>query len=151
MTRPRDNQRSRLYKAEDHPSIPKGQAFKTVKEMQNYVDALLGSQWFKARWGKHAIEVRDGRGRQSACAWFNVVKMPCYFRNEKVLLHEVAHTLTPHRFAAHGPEFARTYLTLVQHCIGPATGAALKASFRGSQVKVANTAQTMHSLASLLP
>ncbi len=136
MTRPRDNQRSRLYSAEGIS----GRHLPTVTLMQSYVDEVLSSRWFVARWGKRRIEVRDGRARRSACAVGNVIKMPTGMRHESVVLHEVAHVLTPFKYAAHGPEFAGVLLTLVGHEMGPDAHNALRASFRAGGVKVSQKA-----------
>lgn len=138
----RDNQRKRLYDAEFAVrsfGTGAGRRLETVPEVQAYVNAILGSRWFKARWGVRSIPVLDGRGRRSACAEGSRIKMPLWARNEMVTLHEVAHVLTPGKYADHGPEFAGVLLALIRQFMGPEAAASLRESFRGHRVK-SNTA-----------
>ncbi len=139
----RDNQRQRLYNAETAlAGSAHGRRMETVPELQAYVDAIMASRWFKARWGAWGgIRVKDGRGRRSACAMGqHEVRMPCWSRNEMVLLHEVAHCLAPVMKANHGPEYAGIFLALVRQYMGPAAAVSLRASFREHRVKVAASA-----------
>ena len=141
MTRPRDTQRQRLYNAEQAMGFlgdGPGKRMETVAEMQSFVDALLRSRWFKARWGVWGrIEVRDGRGRSSAAAFGqHQIRVPRWARSELVVLHEVAHCLTPRGYASHGPEFAGVFVALVRQVMGPAAAASLRDSFRSYRVRV---------------
>ena len=126
--RPRDSQRARLYRAESE--VDAGRRLPTVERLQAYVDHLVGLDWFVARWGTHAIEVRPGYGHRRATAdQDGVLQMPRWARTELVLLHEVAHCVTPATAAAHGPEYAGALLSLVRRCMGPAPAQALEDAF----------------------
>lgn len=133
---PRDTQRQRVYDGQVH--CPMGLPLPTVPGLQTYVDGLLASRWFQARWGRWGrIEVRSGAGRRSACAeGRHTIKMPLWSRHERVTLHEVAHCLTPSRYASHGPEFAGVMLALVRHQMGDEAARALREGFRTTRARV---------------
>jgi len=104
--------------------------------MQNYVDGLLAADWFLTRWGARSFEVRPGFGHRRATADENgVLQMPKWARSELVLLHEVAHCLTPPTFASHGPEYAGVLLALARRSMGPATGQVLEDCFACHRVR----------------
>lgn len=135
MTRPRDAQRSRLYRAE-YPLWDVGQRWQTVPEVQAYVDRLDESAWFQRRWGRRRIVVEDGRGRRSAVGYTYEIGVPRLMRRELIVLHEIAHCLTPRTYAPHGPEFAGVVLTLVRHKMGDEAGRQLAESYRAHKVRV---------------
>ena len=68
--RPRDSQRARLYRAEGE--VDSGRRLPTVERMQTYVDTLCAADWFLARWGTQAFEVRPGFGHRRA-----TLAVPC--------------------------------------------------------------------------
>ncbi len=137
--RPRDSQRARLYRAEFE--VPPGKRLTTVEKLQAYVDALVRADWFAARWPDRSFEVRPGFGHRRATADLNgVLQMPKWARTEMVLLHEVAHCLTPWIYASHGPEYAGVLLSLVRRSMGPATGQALEDAFDRHRVRCSGAA-----------
>src|SRR5262245_5192050 len=106
MKRPRDAQRSRLYRAEDNafgnPTAAfykvANEPFETVKNCQDQIDRITSSEWWKARIGRSrpsAIAVTDGRGARRATAreFGRVVNLPRWARKRWVILHELAHCL----------------------------------------------------------
>jgi len=98
--------------------------------MQAWVDCVVAADWFVSRWGTRTFEVRPGFGHRRATAdQHGVLQMPKWARSELVLLHEIAHCLTPATFAPHGPEYAGVLLALARRGIGPATAQALEDSF----------------------
>jgi hypothetical protein len=120
MTRLRDNQRSACYNWER--SLPEWPG-EPIYDLQ------------QARWWVHKVwldyighdtppEVRDGRGRRTACGSRWAIKLPRFARHEMYVLHEVAHSVIryrdPHKehCAPHGPEFARLVLDLYHHYKG---------------------------------
>ena len=132
--RPRDSQRARLYRAE--AEVDAGRRLPTVAKMQAYVDGLIGADWFVARWGEHAFEVRPGFGHRRATAdEYGVLQMPKWARSELVLLHEVAHCLTPRSVASHGPEYAGVLLALARRAMSPATAQSLEDAFSRQRVR----------------
>lgn len=142
MTRPRDSQRSKLYRAESTPPAMQGGEMPTVPEVQAFVDKVMGSAWAAKRWprmSKRQVLVKDGRGRRRACGSFSYIKLPCWTRTKRVILHELAHSITLrlHRstVAAHGREYAGVLVALVGRWMGEETARQLKAAFRKARVK----------------
>ena len=132
--RPRDSQRARLYRAEGE--VDAGRRLPTVERMQAWVDGLAATEWFVARWGARYFEVRPGFGHRRATADEDgVLQMPRWARSELVLLHEVAHCVTPVTFASHGPEYAGVLLALARRGMGPATAQALEDAFARERVR----------------
>ena len=133
-SRPRDSQRARLYRAEEE--VGAGRPLPTVELLQAYVDDLGGTDWFRARWGDRAFEVRPGHGHRRATADRDgVLQMPRWARTELVLLHEVAHCLTPTTFAAHGAEYAGVLLSLVRRAVDPGAAQRLEDAFGRNRVR----------------
>jgi putative metallohydrolase (TIGR04338 family) len=159
MTSTRDTYRSRLYKSE-RSALAGTRTITTfsgkvvevedffradpkllrLSACQAYVDHLVKSAWFQRRWPtvKH-ITVKDGRGARSAFStWYNSsISLPLWARNEAVILHEVAHQCTDSQsrcVAPHGREFAQTFIALIEHKLGKAEAAKLKAEFTKNRV-----------------
>ena len=137
----RDFQRAKAYKAERELSIwtYNGQDFRSVAEMQKYVDRLTSYKWFVDQFGSGwKITVKDGRGRRKACgamtgARTGYVKMPLWSRSKLVLLHEVAHAINK-RWDRHGPYWAASYILLVEKMLGEEIAQELRANFRKHNV-----------------
>jgi putative metallohydrolase (TIGR04338 family) len=55
-------------------------------------------------------------------------------RRPHVILHELAHLLTPDRHAAHGPEFAKAFIALARR-FEPDLAPNLVAEFRAARVR----------------
>ena len=131
----RDFQRSRVYRSEESclPSIPQ-RGFDRVEHMQAYVDELLATRFCRGLLAGGPITVKDGRGsrraRTDGSTW---IAVPRAMRREWVLLHEVAHCLTPDK---HGPQFCACYLELVRRRLGPEAADALALAFAGHRVRV---------------
>lgn len=153
---PRDNQKSKVYKAEGVVSKFKSRhaekllttkvayQFGTkvdrvmIEQAQAYVDDLVSQRWFQSRWGRRKIEVRLKVYGSATGYHGGHICLPPWARNERVILHEVAHTLLTSRYAPHGPEFAATYLTLVENRCGKDAAAALREAYKANRVKYRN-------------
>lgn len=136
----RDTQRSKVYKAEsvlDKPS----KKFETIKEVEKYLKRIFDSVWFKKNFPhKKQFKVGDGRRRRSASGghWGNSgvrMSLPKWSRYESLVLHELAHGLTPLQYAWHGPEFCCVYLRLVEQYMGKEAHQLLQFSFRDNDVR----------------
>lgn len=148
----RDSQRQRVYNAEDiaFPIMQAwsnygiGDTFTSIHETQAFVDKIAKSAWWKKRTDIIQVEVSDGRGRRSACAYgitylwvggnkaigFGKIALPKGNRNINSVLHEFAHLLAhDDDFAAHGPEFCKAYLALVKRFLGKQSHSNLKYGF----------------------
>lgn len=138
----RDSQRSRLYKAERMVS-DKGPHLKTVDEIQTTVNAICRSRWFRNRFGKVQIRVKDGRGRRHAGglgyhyadATVGYITMPKWSRYLLFILHEIGHVVTPYGVADHGREFARIFLQLVRWRMGTEAASELQAAYQSCRVR----------------
>lgn len=152
----RDNQRSRLYAAENvlrglrvskaatkhlidtqavagWSVIVDGRArpmrTPTIGGVQDYVDAVTSASWFQARWGQRGIIVVAGKGSHSN-GYRQITVSQQHRRSESVILHEIAHCLVGLPHAWHGPEFAGVLLTLVRYQMGKEHADTLRASFK---------------------
>ena len=164
---PSDNQRKRVYDSEfdidDRPwdshkrcnKSTRGGRLETVGEIEDFVNAIHRSRWFKGFLRKQnpqmyirAIFIHDGRGTRKGFAWryLNgnaVLNLPRWSRSKLIILHELAHVITPDCgcYASHGSEFCANYLELVRRWIDKDTHAALKDSFREHRVKHRRTSK----------
>ena len=148
MARPRDSQRSKVYAAE----LESGGAamqnpparLKTVYRCQAWVDEITNSRWWQFRSGVAKVKVFDGRG--TTCArggYFGNhgkkngwgVNLPKWARSEMVILHELAHILTPVNEPWHGRRFCRNYLALVGRWMSRDSAIKLRACFKKHRVK----------------
>jgi putative metallohydrolase (TIGR04338 family) len=123
--RPRDNQRSRCYAWERAVVAAFGARFyqpdfATLEECEAFMNPI----WRKER-GRVGLAhqrapelARNLWGQQRATASSNhVLKLPKWARSRWVILHEMAHRLTP-ADEAHGPRFVGVLIGLVCRWIG---------------------------------
>lgn len=141
MKRERDNQRSKLYKAE-HVLWDDSKKFQTIGECEEYIKTVLRSRWFKNRYPhKEKLVLGDGRGmrRATAGSWLETntvdISLPRWSRMEAVILHELSHNVSPMFKAAHGPEFASNFLSLVLRFMGRNAWVQLRESYKKHRVK----------------
>ncbi|MDW8125400.1 MAG: hypothetical protein RMJ04_11560 [Geminicoccaceae bacterium] len=124
--RPRDHQRSRVYRFEEERIFPGRDALMDLDACRALVDAVF--RWAEAGrvhepdWAPP--RVTDGRGRRHACGSRAVVKLPRWARTAPVVLHECAHGLAGD---GHGPRFVAAYVALLERFLGM-DGAGLRAA-----------------------
>ena len=149
----RDSQMSRVYNAER--SLPEfGRkdlgANPSVQDAQDFIDTVTQTAWFKKHYPARAlllwknqfgetkreggIEVRHSQGAGGARAYGRIIEASGYMRNRLILLHELAHNVSPHG-SGHDRKYCENYLALVQHVMGVAVAKQLKAAFRLQRVK----------------
>jgi putative metallohydrolase (TIGR04338 family) len=145
----RDNQRSKLYKAE---KVLADKAFTyrldTVRDMERLVKKVQTRATLVRRYGpelRKPIFVGDGRGKRNAGGDGQGIYMPRWSRTAYIVLHELAHTISIRKYgrsaiAPHGRHFCAVYLDLVRFILGKEAADALKASFRDRGVKYRRTA-----------
>jgi len=122
---------SALYAAE-HATIDRlGLRWERLADAQAYIDTLIGSAWFFARWPRLVRCVVERRGAGSswstcepldsahagATATEGAILVADGCLTQAVVLHELAHLLLP-ADVGHEPAFAQTLLTLVRHEMG---------------------------------
>lgn len=137
---PRDTQRSKVYAAEDAywRSTHDGRGyFQTIPtaDLTAYVNAVLDKRAVRSRWGARSVRVELGRGGARAHG-SHTVSFGVNARNELIVCHELAHVLTPSRYAAHGPEWVGIYLHLVRTVIGETAARDLGRVMRQHKVRV---------------
>jgi len=130
----RDSQRQKLYDAEYNISIKlkiqkRNPSFNSIEEIQKFVTKLTSSKWFTKRWDLEAnyishVIVKPLTRKSSnmiAYAHFNKIYFTPEAMNTQIVLHELAHIITPCSFkiASHGRYFVKTYLELIKHILGP--------------------------------
>lgn len=128
-------------------TLPIERRFASVDSMQRYVDLVLALEWVRSTWPERAgvaVTVRARRGQAKAHyeRATATIAVPPYERNrawamrELVLLHEIAHHLTPDNVVAHGPEFTECHLKLVTEIVGPEAGLLLRTAMYESGVRI---------------
>lgn len=144
MKRPRDSQRSKLYRAERAYFGDEMFGEKmTLDECRKALDKILASAWVKRHYGARlglGVDLLDGRGSRNGRAhspMFCVprIHLPKVCRTLPVLCHELAHVVTPNDKTAHGWQFALNYLRLVGHVLGQHRQLGLRESFRKHRVR----------------
>ncbi len=127
MARSRDNQRSKVYAWERAAVVRLGEAaslyepdFKTLEECEEFMRPIWRKE--RGRVGlarQKAPELsRNLWGQRSAMAMDDhTIKLPKWARSRWVILHEMAHRLTPDD-EAHGPRFVGVLIGLVARWAG---------------------------------
>lgn len=108
--RPRDFQRSRLYRWESANVLPRDRRTLSLDACRD-----LAREVFAARLAEPPPRIEDGRGRRHAAGSRQVIKLPRWARTRPIVLHECAHGLSTD---AHGPDFVRVYLELLAAFLG---------------------------------
>jgi putative metallohydrolase (TIGR04338 family) len=155
----RDNQKTKVYKAEDlvmdvlnraarteartfdfygsHLVLPDERKFGDIDGVQRYVDQVLDLNWVRTTWPTLAIQpvkVRARRGDAQAHYQFGVISVPAHKQGISWAMREmvVLHELA-HHFArggeSHGVQFVSVYLHLVKELVGDEVGLLLTDAF----------------------
>lgn len=146
MSMRRDNQRSKVYTAENaafrgHPEA--NEPLPTVEDIERFVRHVWDLKRVQGAFPKAVVQwrqpvVKDGRRRRRACGARGFISMPRRLRVKWIVLHELAHTISLRdncHIAAHGWEFSNTYLTLVRLVLGVEAHDLLKAQFKAHRVR----------------
>lgn len=142
MKSERDSQRSRLYKADDALN-PFAKLLPTVADVEAYADRLFKSKRLAKKYPRAASlgrpRVSDGRGSRIAKGSVLRISIPLWARNEAIVLHELAHTISRREFgtqaAGHGWQYASVFLDITKWMMGKEAHDALKAAFKKHKVK----------------
>jgi putative metallohydrolase (TIGR04338 family) len=141
---PRERQLS-LYAGEEAALGAAGRRFRDLREVRAYLDQLIASDWWADRW-PHIEAIPVARTRSGRFSGYAVeesgeirlrterqVNLPSVGSvREAVVLHEVAHVVTPG--AGHGPAFVEALLALVRERLGFHAYGALLAELRRRDV-----------------
>jgi putative metallohydrolase (TIGR04338 family) len=143
----KDTQMQKVYDAEQavfHNATASG--FQSFEEVNAFVAKVFASAWFKRHFPQayRPPRLHEHNGGRTAFARGYSIHLPKndFGKKKWVVLHELAHCLTPsrsqeagHILQSHGREFCAIYLKLIGHGIGPKTQKALRDSFRQHKVK----------------
>lgn len=126
MPRERDNQRLKLYRTErevfhkNHGSFPVD--FETAREVQQYVNKVTRSKFWKGMGGRQFVHARLVNGnRRYARGWSTRIELPPWAKSRIIILHELSHSLKESisgRSQSHGPEFVLIYRRLIEQEYG---------------------------------
>lgn len=146
MLRPRDGKQSAFYRAEDAALKYHNQKrFPTLAHIEDYVHkTVLRDKWFRRTFGRLSVRVLASDKKEHSAGNVGYIKMAKEHYVEYIVLHELAHGIAPlsgwaagdpREQAAHGRQFAHTYLLLVQHFMGAEAAKKLRESFRKHKIK----------------
>ena len=125
-------------------TLPPEGRFASMPSVQRYVDDVLALPAVIARWpGPGPLTVRARRAASAAhyenSSGTGIIAVPDrnsadWAMRELVLLHEIAHHLTPEG-PAHGPGFIATFCELAGLVMGPEVGHVLRVVYAKEGVK----------------
>lgn len=135
MKKPRDYQRQKVYDAEIDCFGPHKERMSLDK-----IRAVVKEQ--SKRLNIPKTEVRDGRGRRSACfkTWQKQLCFPKHMRSMHVVCHELAHVTTPDSVSWHGKEFCAEMLRLVSEIMTIQDARNLYLSMKKKKCEIMKTA-----------
>jgi len=119
-----------IYAGEDAALGEAGRLFRDMREVRAYIDDLVSSEWWADRW-PHVDAIPIGRTRSTRFEGYTVQaggEIRIGSLRESVVLHEIAHVVTPG--ADHGPAFVEALLALVRERLGFHAYGALLAELR---------------------
>jgi putative metallohydrolase (TIGR04338 family) len=123
-----------VYASEDAALEGVGRRFRHLGEVRAYVAELIDTDWWAERWPDvEAIPVGATRSRRVSGYAVDAtsggeIRLARQSLREPVLLHEIAHVVTPG--AGHGPPFVAALLALVRERLGFHAYGALLAELR---------------------
>jgi hypothetical protein len=130
--RERDIQRKKLYASEN--SLTEGRRFETLGDMRIYLHDLLESPWFLGYYGYLDVTLEASEGKHYSYCSGTLIRLIRVDYTERMLLHELAHAITPDPHGGHGPFYAQCYLTLVRHQMGASAAKAQELSYKKHRV-----------------
>ena len=129
-----DGQRQKLYDAERN--CRRGETFDDFRQAERYFEKVLESAWFNRRFKRPDIQLLPGRGNSSAAYFNGNIRLSTrHNMYERILLHELVHTLIPLPHAGHGRLFCAVYLDFVRHFMGEDAYEELLEGYRREGVK----------------
>lgn len=137
-----DYQRQRVYDAENASGIKSApqRHFNNLAECQVYINYVCGSVYFKRRFGEFVV-VAESKASGAALGSRHgpnkgKVYLPRWAFNEHIILHEMAHCLTPPQSGGgHGRRWCKAYMDLVGYHLGRAWETKLRQAFIKHGVK----------------
>lgn len=139
MYEERDFQRQKAYRAENSVryQMINNNRYDSIEEIKKRVDKICSYKWFKDRWGERNVKViYKSKGSALGNYGIGYIKLPKWAWNDLVILHELAHAITPPETGGqHGRYWAATFLELVEKVMGKADYIILREAFKKNDVK----------------
>jgi putative metallohydrolase (TIGR04338 family) len=117
-------------------TLPPEGRFASIPSLQEYCDRVCDII------GMSRVNVRATSTGDSAAYYLaagNILAVPNgrnrWAMRELIVLHELAHKMTPLRSASHGPEFVANYITLLDRVMAPEASLAARVIYRTSGLK----------------
>jgi putative metallohydrolase (TIGR04338 family) len=145
--RPRDAQRSRVYRAESAvPSSP----LPGLAACAGFAERVVGSLWWAARFPDHHLgalpRFRPGNGARQAFYREDpdgpTITLPRRYRTKGIVLHELVHWAlsTSPGLAHHGTTFTRILVDATAEFCGPDRAVVLEGAYASEGVRVGEVA-----------
>jgi putative metallohydrolase (TIGR04338 family) len=127
-------------------AVPDDRKFGDIDSVQRYVDAVLALDWVRHAFPERAaaparVRARAGATKAEYDATTGTIAVPPHrvggrwAMRELVVLHEIAHHLTPGE--QHGSPFVTAYLQLVAELVGAEAAFLLRSALLDAGVEVA--------------
>lgn len=121
--------------------------FRSTDDIEEYLRRVMRTKWYKRVCPKsyvtQQIAVETHGAHFHAHYYYDgTMKFPPWpkpgitneLHRELVVLHELAHHVTPLRYAGHGAEFSGNFLYIVTNKLGPEYGALLTSAYAAHKV-----------------
>lgn len=161
MTKERDSQRSKVYKA-DHSLDDISQQYASIDDIRRFLrdtcrrqrvqDEFPCTALLAEKFADGTFHIHDGGGTSHARGGYNRLNFPRWSRRTGVILHELAHVIHKREqdsfgwdrelmkrdgyHAGHGWRFMQIYLRLVLHVMGRTAHDKLKAAAKANKVRI---------------
>jgi hypothetical protein len=138
--RPRDSQRSKVYRWENQHLRPTD-----AKEKLDLIAVQGIAEQAAFLFGYSVPEIEAKHHGNATAHWGSLVRLPGWARTRSVVLHEVAHCLTHgilqnlgklRTEGSHGPTFVRVYFELATRLIPGLQPAALRKTLTAARIKI---------------
>ena len=135
--KPRDYQRSKVYKAENKVLKPLKNTFKDHLEASRFIAKVISNKWFIDNFNIRKITMHHDRRLKVSARGGGLYKphpsgkisIPNWACNDWVVLHEIAHCCQTQP-EAHGRQFCFIFLRLVRKFMGKYAAQALEREFK---------------------
>jgi putative metallohydrolase (TIGR04338 family) len=141
MEKPKDSQRKKVLSSieqlQTSLSSEQNASLEGYKNVKEYVYKIVKSKWFQRNWTVENLELKNGEPSVVKSGTTLTVSVPEQGSvSEAWVLKLFAHALSEKEDEpAHGREFCRTYLSLVQHFLGKEASENLSAAYKQFGVK----------------
>lgn len=144
MTKARDSQRIKVYRAEWEIKKTSPLGWGKSDNVRKFVTKVLTSAYVTRRYGKLPIPKIEPKhhGRATYSGYWQRIELPRWAMTKETVLHEVAHHIVHWKYgsrcAGHGPEFVKVFLELLSHFISKEHAKQIQSLYAQQGVKTLN-------------